>query len=246
MSSLCMPPVAISFPLPDRPVSWNDNDLTFSSGAHMDSINHKDRVDHPDNMTAPGADDNGSGTVVLLEVLRAVLPSFAEHRPINDVQFHWYAAEEIGLVGSNQVFEDFKNHSIRVKAMLNLDMVGYSGGHEVESPKIAVQTDQFVDMDLTAYVKKLVNQYTNAEAGGMRCGYPCSDHSSAHNFGFPSAMIGESSYMQGGHGRPNGYPYIHSADDTIDHLDFDYMLEFAKVTAAFIVDLAYTDFNEMQ
>lgn len=57
-------------------------------GAHFDSINLKELND-PDNMTAPGADDNGSGTVVLVEVMRALLPLFAERPVLNEVQFHW-------------------------------------------------------------------------------------------------------------------------------------------------------------
>lgn len=57
-------------------------------GAHFDSINHP-QFDIPDSMIAPGADDNGSGTVVLIEVLRALLPLFAERPVLNEVQFHW-------------------------------------------------------------------------------------------------------------------------------------------------------------
>lgn len=58
-------------------------------------------------------------------------------------------------------------------------------------------------------------------------------------------MIGESSYIKGTPLHPNEYPYIHSANDTIDHIDFDYMLEFAKVATAFIMELAYTDFEKL-
>lgn len=125
--------------------------------------------------------------------------------------------------------------------MLNLDMVGYTGGHDAASPKIAVQGDNYIDKDLTAFTKKLVGTYAQAEAGDMACNYRCSDHASAHEYGFPSAMIGESSYMRGQDGVANGYPWIHSAHDTMDHVDFDYMFEFAKVAAAFIVELAYTN-----
>lgn len=135
-------------------------------------------------------------------------------------------------------------HSWPVKAMLNLDMVGYSGGHEADSPMIAVQTDEFVDKDLTAFVRDVIHGYSKAKPGDAACNYACSDHASAHRAGFPSAMIGESSYLKGEDGRPNGNPSIHSANDTMDHIDFDYMLEFAKVAASFISLLAYTDFSE--
>lgn len=132
-----------------------------------------------------------------------------------------------------------------VKGMLNLDMVGYSGGHTPGSPTIAVQSDEFIDQPLTAFVKKLIKQYSKAEAGDTKCKYACSDHASAHKAGYPSAMIGESAYMSGMLQRPNSNPYYHSEHDTIAHIDFDYMLEFAKIAAAFVVELAYTDFEEL-
>lgn len=67
-----------------------------------------------------GADDNGSGTVALLEIARQV-----QARPLTrDVVFVWFGAEELGLVGS----EFFVSHRLpaaaNVRAMMNLDMVG--------------------------------------------------------------------------------------------------------------------------
>lgn len=47
---------------------------------------------------APGADDGGSGTVTILEAFRALIQ--AGFRPEVPVEFHWYAAEEGGLLGS--------------------------------------------------------------------------------------------------------------------------------------------------
>lgn len=38
-----------------------------------------------------GADDDGSGTVTILEAYRALLAS--EFRPVRNVEFHWYSAE---------------------------------------------------------------------------------------------------------------------------------------------------------
>lgn len=238
---------------------------TIVVGAHMDSINGKNLNMTPDGMIAPGADDNGSGTIVLLAVLSALGRLFAEKPVLNEVQFHWYGAEEVGLWGSKSVFETLKNESFRVKAMLNLDMVGYSGGHAPGFPKIALQ-EGYVDKSLTAFTAKLIEkvsfsplrgprswsltleimQYSQAQVGMASCGYPCSDHASAHMYGFPSAMIGESSYLAGNGNIPNGNPNIHSDTDTIETIDRDYMLEFAKVTAAFIVELAYTNFTTLE
>lgn len=63
---------------------------TIVVGAHMDSINHQDGYNNSDKMTAPGADDNGTSVVVLMEVLRALIPLFKDEPVKNEVQFHWY------------------------------------------------------------------------------------------------------------------------------------------------------------
>ncbi|KAF5139431.1 putative leucine aminopeptidase [Metarhizium anisopliae] len=57
-------------------------------GAHLDSIGSSPTG------RSPGADDDGSGTVVVLEALRVLAASGL--RPRNTIEFHWYAAEECG------------------------------------------------------------------------------------------------------------------------------------------------------
>jgi leucyl aminopeptidase len=67
-------------------------------GAHQDNINYTS----PIWVRAPGGDDDGSGTVTILETLRVLLTSknIIEGRTENTVEFHWYAAEGAGLLGS--------------------------------------------------------------------------------------------------------------------------------------------------
>lgn len=62
-------------------------------GSHLDSVNYEFPL-----LLAPGAHDGGSGTVIILEAFRALVQ--AGFRPEVPVEFHWYAAEEGGLVGN--------------------------------------------------------------------------------------------------------------------------------------------------
>jgi len=68
-----------------------------------------------------GADDNASGTAVLLEVARRLghLPL----KPARTIVFVAFSGEELGLFGSRRFVERFP-HLSGVRAMLNLDMVG--------------------------------------------------------------------------------------------------------------------------
>jgi leucyl aminopeptidase len=130
---------------------------TVVIGAHQDSIN----LFLPSILSAPGADDDGSGTVTILEAMRVLLTSknFIKGNAENTVEFHWYSAEEGGLLGSQAIFSQYAKTGRDVKAMLQQDMTGYIqktlDAGEPES--VGVITD-FVDPELTDYIKKIVTE----------------------------------------------------------------------------------------
>lgn len=68
-----------------------------------------------------GADDNASGTAVLLDLARrfSQLPA----RPLRSIVFVAFSAEELGLYGSRHFVEHFTGIA-STRAMINLDMVG--------------------------------------------------------------------------------------------------------------------------
>ena len=126
-------------------------------GAHQDSIN----LFLPSILSAPGADDDGSGTVTILEALRVLLKSEAiiKGNASNTVEFHWYSAEEGGLLGSQAIFSAYEKEGRDVKAMLQQDMTGYT--HQTteagEPESVGVITD-FVNPGLTNFIKKIITQ----------------------------------------------------------------------------------------
>lgn len=78
-------------------------------GAHYDSV-----------PGAPGANDNGSGTVTVLGLARELAYS-----PISErTWFVWFDGEEDGLWGSRRFVEQNQELLRGLRAMLNLDMVG--------------------------------------------------------------------------------------------------------------------------
>jgi len=66
------------------PGSINANGPVTILGAHMDSIGGGDLI----SSRAPGADDDGTGTVNLLEALRVLMKGGSQ--PATPVEFHWY------------------------------------------------------------------------------------------------------------------------------------------------------------
>ena len=130
---------------------------TVVIGAHLDSIN----MFFPSFFAAPGADDDGSGTVTILEALRVLLTSerIIHGDAPNTVEFHWYSAEEGGLLGSQAVFSAYEREGRDVRAMLQQDMTGYV--HKTlaagEPESVGIITD-YVDPALTDFIKKIVTQ----------------------------------------------------------------------------------------
>jgi len=128
---------------------------TVVVGAHQDSIN----LFLPSIFSAPGADDDGSGTVTILEALRVLLTSkdIVKGKGENTVEFHWYSAEEGGLLGSQAIFSEYEKIGRDIKAMLQQDMTGYVQGTLDAGKKesVGVITD-FVDPALTEFIKKIV------------------------------------------------------------------------------------------
>ncbi|KAM5451776.1 Leucine aminopeptidase 1 [Microsporum audouinii] len=199
-------------------------------GAHQDSINGRS----PMTGRAPGADDNGSGSVTILEALRGVLQdqTIVQGKAANTIEFHWYAGEEAGLLGSQAIFANYKQAGKKVKGMLNQDMTGYIKGMLDKGLKesFGIITDN-VNASLTTFVRMVIKTYCQIPTIDTRCGYACSDHASANRNGFPSAMVAES---------PIDLldPHLHTDTDTIDYLSFDHMIQHAKLIVGFVTELA--------
>jgi leucyl aminopeptidase len=158
---------------------------TVVVGAHQDSINGANPTGE-----AAGADDDGSGSMAILEALRVILTDsrIASGQAPNTLEFHWYAGEEAGLLGSQAIFQQYARDGRNVAAMLNQDMVGYS-----PSNTFGVITDN-VNAALTTFTRRIISAYTDIGSVDSTCGYACSDHASATRSGYPSAFIFEAPF----------------------------------------------------
>lgn len=133
------------------------SEKTIVIGAHQDSINKF----LPSILPAPGADDDGSGTVTVLEALRVLLQSqdISRGNASNTIEFHWYSAEEGGLLGSQAIFSAYEKAGKDVKAMFQQDMTGYIHNTIAAGKKesVGVITD-YVNPELTEFIKEVVTE----------------------------------------------------------------------------------------
>lgn len=210
--------------------SIKDKGKVVIVGAHQDSTN----LLFPNIFPAPGADDDGSGTVTVLEVLRLIVLSGL--KPQNTLEFHFYAAEEGGLLGSQDIFAAYSVDKVDVISLLQQDMTGYTQKtlDAGKPPSIGIIND-YVSPELTQFIRVIIDSVCSIGYVESQCGYGCSDHASANKFGYQSAFVIEADFKLTN-------SYIHSTKDTIEKLDIGHMSEFVKLTFAYAYELALTKF----
>lgn len=191
--------------------------------AHIDSTNSI----LPMLTRAPGADDDGSGTVTQLEVLRILVQLSHIIKLRKPIEFHFYSAEEGGLLGSKDIVQYYKSKGLQ-PTILHIDMDGYLKKNSIESIGLLVDN---TDPSLSGFVHRLIRHYTDLPVKETTCGYACSDHYSWHSENYPVAALFEGAFHEMN-------PYVHSSKDTVEKIDFDHIKNFAKVALAFAIHLA--------
>ncbi len=192
-------------------------------GGHGDSINHTDSTG-PEKI-APGADDNASGIAVLTEILRVIVEE--NYRPEKTIKLISYAAEEVGLRGSNEIAERMKDANSEIVGIMQFDMTNYPGSEG----KLYLISD-YTNSGQNTFVGKLIDKYIQIPWAYGKCGYACSDHASWTNSGFIASFPFESSMQEYN-------PHIHTARDTLDKSknSASHALNFAKLGIAYLVEL---------
>lgn len=189
-------------------------------GGHLDSINQYNRATG----RAPGMDDNASGIAVLTETLRAIVDS--NYQPARTIQLMGYAAEEVGLRGSNAIASDYQSSNKNVVGVVQFDMTANKG---TANRDIVFMTD-YTNSGQNNFMMQIIDTYLPDIAyGTSQCGYGCSDHASWHNKGFAASMPFESN-MSDANSR------IHTANDTT--FDVDHSYNFLRLSAAFVGEFA--------
>ncbi|KAH9443684.1 hypothetical protein MJO28_014057 [Puccinia striiformis f. sp. tritici] len=205
-------------------VKEEDDESTFIVGAHQDSTNMMPFL------PAPGADDDGSGSISILEAFDILLHHNWNPAPQNGaLEFMWFSAEEGGLLGSQEVARNYRKNNRQVSGMVQFDMTAFV--KKGTTPSIGLVTD-FVDPSLTQYLRLLIGEYLSIGSVNTKCGYACSDHASWININVPSAFAIESTFE-------DSNQKIHSMGDTIHQpeFSFDHMAEFSKLVISLAIEL---------
>eukprot|EP01064_Diplonema_japonicum_P024130 TRINITY_DN34614_c0_g1_i1.p1 TRINITY_DN34614_c0_g1~~TRINITY_DN34614_c0_g1_i1.p1 ORF type:complete len:379 (+),score=131.17 TRINITY_DN34614_c0_g1_i1:51-1139(+) len=195
-------------------------------GGHIDSINGGA------NGRAPGEDDDGSGSATVFTVFKHLMDN--QFKPSRTVEFHAYAAEEVGLRGSQEIAQHYKSIGRNVVAMVQLDCTGYTADGPASISLIQDNTDP----DLNHYLTETIAEYCATPSSISSCGYGCSDHASFTNAGYPAAFPFEAPF-------PQRNPFMHGTQDVLSKINTTHMVEFAKMTIGFVCDVACKEGSEL-
>ena len=192
-------------------------------GGHLDSIN---RIQPATNI-APGMDDNATGIAVITALLEMIVDS--DFYPSRTVVLIGYAAEEVGLLGSGEIADNFKRNNRNVIGAAQFDMTGYFG---TPAEDIVFISD-FTDAEQNDFMAALIDEYhPDITYGFDVCGYACSDHASWHREGFRASFPFEARFN-------DANPRIHTNTDTF--YDVTHMSKFARLAATYVAELAKGD-----
>lgn len=196
-------------------------------GAHLDTV-YCEGYGCPEKNISPGADDDGSGTVTVLETARTLIASNLHFQ--KPIYLIWYAAEESGSLGSEAVVNYFQKNRIPIYAVTQFDQTGYSFKND---PTIWLFNSHTLDYDsaLTKYMETLINTYIKQPVKYTHGG--CSDELIWINKGYAVARAAEADYANN-----QSNPDTHGSTDTIDKLSLSHMADYLKLAIAFAVELA--------
>lgn len=194
-----------------KPKNIKHPDIVYVT-AHYDSVPF-----------SPGANDNGSGTSVMLEMAR-VLKSVPSDK---EIRFIAFGAEELGLLGSSHYVDHLSEKELkRSEVNFNLDMVGTSWekASELYVNTLDGQSNYVWESSRTAAEKIGFDSLSLTQGGS-------SDHVPFHEAGIDSA-----NFIWGEPETEEVEPWYHTPEDSIDHISKERLQQAGDLVTAAVYE----------
>ena len=178
---------------------------------------HRDHFGRPGGILFPGADDNASGTAVILEVARAL--TTIDLRPSRTILFISFSGEERDLLGSRLYTSRPIVPLNSTKTMINIDHAGVGNGRLTVG---VTGLTQAVPLD----AGKAAGVHEKLDLYGF---FPGGDHVPFKEAGVPTVTV-----VSGG-----VHPHFHRPTDTADTIDPEILKTVTRYVLAVTWQLAY-------
>ena len=174
-----------------------------------------------------GADDDGSGSMGLLEVAEAL--AVAKEKPKRSILFVWHVAEELGLFGSAYFTDHPTVPRDSIVGQINIDMIGRGPGalapgggtgdlQIIGSRRLSTELGNIVDEEGQKFKPPFKYDY-QYDANGHPGQYYCrSDHYMYARYGIPVAFLST-----------GGHPEYHEVTDEPQYIDYEGLARVAQL-----------------
>jgi len=201
-------------------IEGRDPDQYIAIGAHYDHMGASGGY------TWNGADDNGSGTVGVLTLAKAIMETGI--RPEKSIIVALWTAEEVGLLGSRYYIDNLPFPRERIKLNLNFDMISRYVSDDTPNKVTMTYTDSHPGFR-TITEENLRNLGIDLDVDFQPSSDPPggSDHRSFTRAGIPVMRF-----------KPGHREEYHTPADEVSTIDWDIMERIIKISFANIWQLA--------
>lgn len=224
-------------PIWDRTTRARRDSLRSMIMINMDSL-RRIRPGRRDSISN-GADDDGSGTVTVLEIAEAL--ASAPVNPKRSILFVWHTGEEKGLLGSKWFMDHPTVPREKIVAQLNMDMVGRGGAADIAgggpdylqlvgSRRVSSELGDVVEQINAASARPFKFDYQFDANGHPERIYCRSDHYNYARYGIPITF-----FTTGLH------PDYHQVTDEPQYIDYQHMARIASFVKDIAVKVANLD-----
>ena len=180
--------------------------------------------DMPTGATAPGADDNASGTAAVIEAARI----FSQYDFPFTIVYALWDEEEQGLIGSEYYATQAQNAGDSILGVINLDMISYDGNSDgnadVHNSSVANTgsiKDKMIEVNLLYGINLDLDVVPSQ---------PYSDHDSFLNHGYGAILLIEDDN--------DFHPNYHTVNDLWNLINQPYFFKMAKLSFATLASIA--------
>lgn len=181
-------------------------------GAHLDHVGTQ-----AGKVLYPGANDNASGSAAVMQIAEALVKN--EISTKRSIMFTLFTAEEQGLYGSEYFVENFPFNLNNIKAMVNMDCIGYGDSIQIGNGKSSPE--------LWNIFKRIDSEKNNLMIDRTWSGGGA-DATPFHDKGIPSAYV-VSFYS---------YKYLHLPGDTPETLNIELLENITTLTFKSLIEFA--------
>jgi len=191
---------------------------------------HFDNTSEIPTVRAPGADDNGSGTVAVIEAARL----FSDRQFEKTIKFCLWTGEEQGLHGSAAYAEDAFMQGDNIIGAFNFDMIAWDGDSDhLGELHCGTMTSSVAMGDL---FEEVISDYSiGLNTDLLTFGSTDrSDHASFWDYNYP-AILGIEDFSDDFH------PYYHTIQDNMANINQGFFFEYAKAAIGATATMAIPD-----